>query len=110
MACIPAYNEERCIGPVVLKTLEFVDLVIVCDDGSEDLTGQIAAMMGATVITHERNRGYGAAIRSLQEEALRLGADIVVTLDGDGQHYPADIPQILDAMELGDSDILSARA
>jgi len=59
VACIPAYNEERCIGPVVLKTLEFVDRVIVCDDGSGDLTGQIAAMMGATVITHESNRGMG---------------------------------------------------
>lgn len=106
VACIPAYNEENHIGPVVLKALSYVDQVIVCDDGSRDLTGQIAAMMGATVLTHERNMGYGVAIRSLLDEAVRLGAEIAVTLDGDGQHDPADIPSLLNQMNASDSDIV----
>ena len=106
IACIPAYNEENSIGPVVLKTLEHVDKVIVCDDGSDDLTSQIATILGATVITHERNMGYGAAIRSLLAEALRLNAEITVTLDADGQHDPADIPTLVNHMAASDSDIV----
>ncbi len=60
VACIPAYNEERSIGGVVVRTKEYVDEVIVCDDGSRDLTGRIAEEMGVDVISHERNMGYGA--------------------------------------------------
>jgi len=84
VACIPAYNEERAIGGVVIRALKHVDKIMVCDDGSGDLTGAIAGGLGAVVVRHERNMGYGAALRSLFAEARRLGADVVVTLDGDG--------------------------
>jgi len=104
VACIPAFNEERSIGGVVVRTLKHVDRVIVCDDGSVDFTGEIAESMGATVVRHERNLGYGAAIARLFEEALRLGADVVVTLDGDGQHDPTEIPRLGE----GDVDIVRA--
>jgi len=83
VACIPAYNEGRTIGGVVVMTLRYVDGVVVCDDGSGDLTGEIAEGLEAIMMRHERNMGYGAALRSLFEEARRLGADVVVTLDGD---------------------------
>ena len=106
VACIPAFNAENNIGPVILKTSKYVDKVIVCDDGSRDLTGQIATMMGATVITHSKNKGYGAAIRTLFREASRLDAEITITLDADGQHDPEDIPSIVNKMELSGSDIV----
>jgi len=83
VACIPAFNEEKTIGRVVLQAKKYVDGVVVCDDGSGDLTGEIARGLGAVVGRHERNMGYGVALRSLFSEARRLGADVVVTLDGD---------------------------
>ena len=58
VACIPAFNEERGIGGVVVWALRFVDRVVVCDDGSGDLTGEIAEMLGTVVVRHERNMGY----------------------------------------------------
>jgi len=106
VACIPAFNEEKNIGGVVVKALKFVDRVVVCDDGSSDLTGDIARGLGAIVVRHERNMGYGATLKSLFHEAMRLGADIVVTLDGDGQHDPRDIPRLLRRLERGDTDIV----
>ena len=84
VACIPAYNEERAIGGVVVRAMKYVDRVVICDDGSGDLTGEIAGGLGAVVVRHERNRDYGAVLRSLFAEALRLGAVGVVGLDGDG--------------------------
>jgi len=84
VACIPAYDEEKSIGGVVVQAMEHVDRVVVCDDGSRDLTGAITGGLGAAVVRHERNMGYGASLRSLFSEALGLGADVVVTLDGDG--------------------------
>ena len=99
---IPAYNEEKNIGGVIVRALKCVDRVVVCDDGSLDLTGDIARGLGAVVVRHERNMGYGAALKSSFQEALRLGADIVVTLDGDGQHDPEEIPRLLDRLRTGD--------
>ena len=71
-----------------------------------DLTGEIAGGLGAVVVGHERNMGYGASLRSLFTEALGLGADVVVTLDGDGQHDPAEIPRLVERLEAGDVDIV----
>jgi len=102
VACIPALNEEKNIGGVVVRALKCVDRVVVCDDGSSDLTGDIARGLGAIVVRHERNMGYGAALKSSFQEALRLGADIVVTLDGDGQHDPEEIPRLLERLRTGD--------
>jgi glycosyltransferase involved in cell wall biosynthesis len=106
IACIPALNEEKNIGGVIVRALKCVDRVVVCDDGSSDLTGDIARGLGAVVVRHERNMGYGAALKSSFQEALRLGADIVVTLDGDGQHNPVEIPRLVRRLEKGDVDIV----
>jgi glycosyltransferase involved in cell wall biosynthesis len=56
VACVPAFNEEGSIGGVVVRALRYVDRVVVCDDGSVDLTGAIAEGLGAVVIRHEGNR------------------------------------------------------
>ena len=106
VVCIPAFNEERTIGGVVVRALRYVDRVVVCDDGSGDLTGEIAGGLGAVVVRHERNREYGAAMRSSFQEALRLGADIVVTLDGDGKHDPGEIPRLVDRLGEGDVGVV----
>jgi len=84
VACIPAFNEEGRIASVIVRARRRVDAVVVCDDGSGDLTGEIAGGLGAVVVRHGRNLGYGASLRSLFGEARRLGADMVVTLHANG--------------------------
>ncbi|HID17259.1 TPA: glycosyltransferase family 2 protein, partial [Candidatus Bathyarchaeota archaeon] len=106
IACIPAYNEEETIAKVVIQAQKNVDKVIVCDDGSNDLTGVIAEGLGAEVLRHERNLGKGAALRSLFRRAEELGADVTVTLDGDGQHDPADIPRLVEPILRGEADVV----
>ena len=106
VACIPAFNEERSIGSVIVRTLKHVDHVIVCDDGSTDLTGDIAGIMGVTVVRHESNIGYGAAIASLFEEARRIGSDVLVTLDADGQHNPDEISSLVEPILAGEADVV----
>jgi len=106
VACIPAYNEEYTIGGIVDQALKHTDLVLVCDDGSSDLTGVIAEKLGAVVIRHKRKLGYGVALKTLFTATNRLGADIVVTLDGDGQHDPHDIPRLVTALKASDVDIV----
>jgi len=106
VACIPAYNEELTIAKVVLKARRHVDKVIVCDDGSTDMTAEIAEACGAEVIRHERNMGYGAAIGSLLKRAREVGADIMVTLDADGQHDPDYIPRLIEPVMRGEADIV----
>lgn len=106
VACIPAYNEERTIARVVLQAMRYVDWVVVCDDGSTDLTGEIAERLGAEVVRHERNMGYGAAIRSLFRRARELDADVMVTLDADGQHDPNEIPKVVKPILDGLADIV----
>ena len=95
VACIPAYNEEKTIARVILQTQKHVDTVIVCDDGSTDLTGEIAQKLGAEVVRHEKNIGYGAALRGAFKKAKDLNADIIVTLDADGQHNPTAIQDVI---------------
>ena len=102
---IPAYNEEHTIASVVLKAQAYADRVVVCDDGSSDMTAEIAERLGAEVIRHERNFGYGCTIRSLFTRARELGADVLVTLDGDGQHDPSEIPQVVKPVVEGVADI-----
>jgi glycosyltransferase involved in cell wall biosynthesis len=106
IACIPAYNEEKTIAKVVLKAKKYVDKVIVCDDGSTDMTAEIAEALGAEVIKHERNMGYGAAIISLFKRAREVRADIMVTLDADGQHDPDYIPELTRPIIRGEADIV----
>ena len=105
VAAIPAYNVEKTIAKIVLETMKFVDNVIVCDDGSADLTAEIAERLGACVVRHERNLGYGAAIQSLFKKARELNADVLVTLDGDGQHNPREIPLLVEPVLEGKADV-----
>ena len=106
VAGIPAYNEEKNIAKVILLTQKQVDRVIVCDDGSTDLTGEIARRLGAVVIRHERNLGYGAALQSIFEKAKTLDADAMLTLDADGQHNPEDIPELLKPIQDNAADLV----
>ena len=106
VACIPAYNEEPRIGAVLARTRKLVDEVIVCDDGSTDLTAAIAEAMGAHVIRQPSNLGYGAALVALFSKARSMNADYIVTLDGDGQHYPEEIPLLISELQRSGSDIV----
>ncbi len=105
VAAIPCLDEERFIGSVVLKTAKYVDSVIVIDDGSCDATADVAAAAGAKVHRHEENRGYGAAIRTALAKGQQVGADVLVILDGDGQHNPGDIPGLVRPVIEGEADI-----
>ncbi len=94
---IPALNEALRIADVVRQTLRHCAWVIVVDDGSEDGTGECLAGLPVTVLRHPQRRGKGAALRTGFAEALARGARGVLTIDGDGQHDPADLPRLLDA-------------
>ena len=91
---IPAFNEEKNIATIITKLADVTDTIIVCNDGSSDLTSDIAEKMGAFVINHEKNLGYGAAIRSIFLKAKELDGDILVTFDADGQHRIEDIEKV----------------
>lgn len=106
IACIPAYNEEKSIAKVVLLAQKFVDKVIVVDDGSEDLTSEIAKRLGAFVVKHDVRKGYGAAIQTCFKTARELDADIMVTLDADGQHNPEEIPKLIEPILNNEADIV----
>jgi glycosyltransferase involved in cell wall biosynthesis len=102
---IPAFNEEKTIARVVLEAQKSADVVVVCDDGSSDLTGEIAERLGAVVVRHEHNSGYGAALQSLFKRARELNADVLVTLDGDGQHNPDEIEQLIKPILTGKAEV-----
>ena len=106
VAGIPAFNEEGAIARVILEAQKFADAVVVCDDGSTDLTAKIAERLGADVVKHEQNSGYGSAIRSLFDRAREMGADILVTLDADGQHNANEIPNVLKPIAEGVADVV----
>jgi len=103
---IPAYNEEGSIAKVVLQAQKHADVVVVCDDGSLDMTAEIAESLGAVVMRHEKNLGYGAAIQSLFRQAKKLNADVLVTVDGDGQHDASEVPNIARPIVDGLADIV----
>lgn len=106
VAGIPAYNEERTIARVILLAQKHVDIVVVCDDGSHDLTADIAERLGATVIRHEKNIGYGAAIQKLFGKARALNADLLLTIDADGQHAAEEIPRLIQPILENKADIV----
>lgn len=106
LAIIPAYNEAGYIEAIVKKTRPYTDQVVVVDDGSSDQTAEYAIQAGAHVIIHKHNGGYGEAIKSGLNEAKSLQADIVVTIDGDGQHDPREIPSIVKPILDGRADIV----
>ena len=94
LVCIPAFNEEKPIVDVIKKSLNYADQVIVCDDGSLDLTAEQAKIAGAIVIKHKKNMGKGHAMKSLFKYARDVGADVIVTIDGDGQFLAEQIPSL----------------
>lgn len=103
---IPAYNEEVAIGSIVLRSLQYTDMVIVIDDGSKDKTAEVAKLAGASVFVHETNKGKGAGIRDIFDYAKSAGADIVVLIDGDGQHNPDDMPGLLEPIINDEADMV----
>jgi glycosyltransferase involved in cell wall biosynthesis len=103
---VPAYNEEKNIAGIIQKLSEIADTIIVCNDGSTDNTGKIAEKMGAVVITHERNMGYGGAIRSLFLKARELESDMLVTLDSDGQHRISDVLPVVEPIIKNQADLV----
>jgi glycosyltransferase involved in cell wall biosynthesis len=106
IAVIPAHNEEKSIARVIIGTEKAVDKVVVINDGSKDLTGEIARRLGITVLEHDTNEGKGAALRTGIDYAKQEGFDIVVTLDGDLQHDPRDIPRVLEPIVKGSADMV----
>lgn len=96
LVCIPAYNEATTVANIILKAKKHASQIIVCDDGSTDNTQEVAKATEVTVIRHQKNKGYGAALKSLFRMAIQDNADVIVTLDSDGQHDPDDIPKLLD--------------
>ena len=103
---IPAFNEEKNIAGIIAKLKKVTDKIIVCNDGSVDLTSSISKGMGAIVIDHQKNLGYGAAIRSIFLKAKEMNGDILVTFDGDGQHRVDDIKKVVEPIENGVSDLV----
>jgi glycosyltransferase involved in cell wall biosynthesis len=106
IALLPAFNEENRISDVISRVYEHVDRVIVCDDGSSDATRGEALRSGAEVIRHNRNEGYGAALRSLFERGEELSARAYVTIDADGQHDPAYIPALTEPILSNQADVV----
>ena len=103
---IPAFNEEKNIASIITKLTNITDTVIVCNDGSSDLTAEISEKMGAIVINHKKNLGYGGAIRSIFFKAKEMDGDILVTFDADGQHRIEDIKKVVEPIINQKSDLV----
>jgi glycosyltransferase involved in cell wall biosynthesis len=106
IACIPAYNEESHIENLIKSAQRHVDCVVVCDDGSTDNTANIAKKAGAIVISHKINKGYGAALITLFNYARENNVDTMITIDGDGQHDPDQIPLLLNTISQHNVDVV----
>ncbi len=103
---LPAFNEEANIASILIKLKKVTDTIIVCNDGSTDLTSEIAKNMGAIVIDHPKNLGYGGAIHSIFEKAKEINSDLLITFDADGQHKIDDIFKVIEPIEKGDADLV----
>ena len=103
---IPAYNEEKNIASIIVKLKKIAQKIIVCNDGSTDLTGEIAQKLGAVVISHPKNLGYGSGIRSIFQKAKEIDSDILVTFDADGQHQVEDIKKVIEPILKNKADIV----
>ena len=103
---IPAYNEEKNIASIITKLKKITDSIIVCDDGSSDTTSDISKNLGAIVITHKKNMGYGVAINSIFQKAKELNIDLLVTFDADGQHRVEDIEKVVEPIKNNTADLV----
>jgi glycosyltransferase involved in cell wall biosynthesis len=106
VACIPAFNEDLTLPSIIMKTQKYVDKVLVYDDGSEDMTGEMASSLNAYVIASEKNQGKGVAIRRLFEQALEFNPSVTITIDSDGQHDPNEIPKFIAPILKGEADVV----
>ncbi len=106
-AILPAYNEEVSIGSMVLHARQHADQVIVVDDGSSDRTSEVARLAGAYVICHSNNLGKGAALKTGFEYVSQNGANVIVTMDSDGQHDPDDITKLIAPILKGEADMVN---
>ena len=106
LVCIPAFNEAKAITDIIMKSKKYADGVIVYDDGSTDDTYELAKSCGATVFKSPKNTGYGTAIRALFQAAKDQNADIMITLDSDGQHNPDQIPSLIEPLRTQGFDIV----
>jgi len=108
LAIIPAFNEQENIAKVI-KRIKDVDTkldILVIDDGSRDRTASVALRNGAKAITLSTHMGYGVALQTGYKYAFRKGYEFVVQIDGDGQHDPSDIPDLLKDVLSGDADLV----
>ncbi len=103
---IPAYNEENNIAKIISELMNVTNSIIVCDDGSSDKTGDISKNLGAIVITHDENKGYGSAINSIFKKAVEIESDILVTFDADGQHQVKDIQKLITPIQENNAEII----
>lgn len=106
---LPSYNEETYIAKVILGAQPYADIVIVVDDGSSDATSTIAEKMGALVIKHPHNMGYGAALQTIFKASRDLNLEAVVVMDSDGQHSPEDIPRVMEPLLNGADVVIGSR-
>lgn len=109
IVCIPAFNEAKTIAEIIKKSKKYSTGVIVYDDGSTDDTSEIAKSAGATVIRNPENKGYGVAVRSLFQAAKEQDADVMVTLDSDGQHDPDQIAEVIEPLKQGFDIVVGSR-
>src|SRR3989339_1592069 len=112
---IPAYNEEKTLPLVleeikqVMQNTKYKYKILVLDDGSRDRTAEIAEKQGAIVVSHPRNRGLAETFREEMKECLKLGADIIVHTDADGQYHPQHIPELIQKVQQGYDLVLGSR-
>jgi len=109
MAALPAYNEELYLPSIIEKTKKYVDIVLVVDDCSSDCTSELSKIMGAYVISHPENRGYGGALQTIFATARDLDIEALVILDSDGQHNPDEIPNLLEPLLVGADVVIGSR-
>ena len=109
IVAMPAYNDEKYIGSLILRAKQHADEILIVDDGSNDYTAKVAELAGAIVVRHETNQGYGRTIRSILAEARNRDADILVILDADYQHNPDEIPSLVKAVSEGADVVIGSR-
>ncbi len=102
---IPAYNEAGSITQVIVGVKSLADKVVVVDDGSTDATSKQAVQAGAIVLRHVINRGYGAALKTGSDWAVKQGADLILHFDADGQFEPRDVPLLVDSLTATQSQV-----
>jgi len=109
IAAMPAHNEEQLIAKTIVKAQKYVDKVVVVDDGSSDSTIEIAEALGAIVVRHPVNKGYGGALQTIFKTAREMDVDELVIIDADGQHNPDEIPKLLSPLRKGFDLVIGSR-